>query len=275
MEIIAELGINANGSVKIAKDLIEMAAECGADWVKFQKRNVDIVYTPEFLAQPRESPWGTTQGDQKRALEFGRKEYEQIDEHCKKVGIGWFASAWDQDSLRFLEGFGVARHKVASTMTTNESFLEAVAACGKFTLISTGACHWHDIDRAVDIFRYHRCEFALMHCVMEYPCPAERCNVAMVSRLKERYPRVPVGYSGHEVDLLPSVAAAAIGAEFIERHITLDRSMYGSDQSASLEGRGLELLVKYCRAIEPVMGGSLRRVTEQEAENAAKMRYWL
>lgn len=275
MEIIAEIGINANGDTDIARDLIRMARESGADWVKFQKRNVDIVYSADDLAKPRESPWGTTQGEQKHGLEFSTDEYAEINNFCKATGIKWFASAWDLDSLLFLEQFDVERHKIASTMITNLEFVEQVAMLRKPTLISTGASTWEDIDRAVEIFDRHHCPFTLMHCVMEYPCPVERCNVQMVTELRNRYPGTVIGYSGHEVGLTPSVVAAALGAQVIERHITLDRSMYGSDQSASLERRGLELLVKYCHEVEPCLGDGVKEITPNEADNAAKMRYWL
>lgn len=275
MEIIAEIGINHNGDMDTAKALILMAKECGADWVKFQKRNIDLVYTPEMLAGPRESPWGTTQREQKEGLEFSENEYAEINYFCRANKIGWFASAWDLDSLAFLESLDVRRHKIASTMTTNLVFVEAVARIRKLTYISTGACTWEDIEAAVDIFDKHHCPFVLMHCVMEYPCPDERCNIQMITTLRNRYPGTVIGYSGHEVGLTPSVVAAALGADVIERHITLDRSMYGSDQSASLERRGLELLVKYCREVEPCLGDGEKVVTPKEEVNAGKMRYWL
>ena len=275
VEIIAEVGINHNGRLDIAFDLIRMAKECGADAVKFQKRDIDTCYTPEFLASPRDSPWGRTQGDQKRGLEFDRWQYDEIDQFCKEIGILWFASAWDLKSLEFLECYKGGRHKIASTMLTNGPFIKAVAECGRPTLISTGAATLQQIDWAANVFASKGCEFALMHCVMEYPCPDNRCNVGMVQTLKNRYPGIEVGYSGHEVGIGPSVVAAALGATIIERHITIDRSMYGSDQSASLERRGLALLVKYCREVEVCIGDGKKVVTEYEAANAAKMRYWL
>lgn len=275
IEIIAEIGINHNGDIDTAKQLILMAKEAGADAVKFQKRCVDACYTAEFLAAPRESPWGTTQGHQKRGLEFGRREYDQIDDYCTELGIPWFASAWDLESLEFLESYKTGRHKIASTMITNPVFLEEVAKLRRQTLISTGAATWDDIDRAVAVFKYHHCPFSLMHCVMQYPCPTEVCKVAMVTTLQERYPGVEVGYSGHEVGITPSVVAVALGAKIIERHITLDRSMYGSDQSASLEKRGLELVVKYCREVAVCMGDGEKVVTAAEEANAKKMRYWI
>jgi len=273
MKLVAEIGINANGDIKIAKQLINMAKGCGCNYVKFQKRNVDKVYA-KTLDKPRESPWGTTEGQQKHGLEFSFEEYQQINYHCKMIGIPWFASAWDADSLDFLETFNPPFHKVASPMATNHKFVRAVASLGRPTFVSTGACRMEDILAAYDIFSVARCELILMHCVLEYPCPPEKLNIRMVQTLQGMFPGITVGYSGHEVGVIPSVLAVAFGAEFIERHITLDRSMYGSDQAASLEAPGITKLVSWACQAEKCLGDGKKVITEKEAENAKKMRWF-
>jgi len=272
--VIGEVGINHNGDMNIAKKLIDMAKNAGCDAVKFQKRSLDIVYTQEMLDAPRESPWGTTQRQQKEGLEFGLKEYDEIDSYCKAKGIDWFASAWDIPSLEFLRKYDSRYNKVASTMTTHKEFLEAVAEEGKQTFISVGMCTYDDIQYAVDVFNKHNCPFTLMHSVAEYPVPEERLNLRGIVDLRQRY-NCPVGYSGHEASVSPSLIAATIGASALERHITLDRSMYGSDQAASLESLGLRQLVSQVRKIPVVLGDGQRRITEGEKIAAGKMRYWL
>ncbi len=271
--VIGEIGINHNGSVDLARKLIDMAKSCGCDAVKFQKRTLDIVYTQEFLAAPRVSPWGNTQREQKEGLEFGKTEYDEIDAYCKEKGIAWFASAWDLESQKFLQQYDLPYNKAASAMITYVPLLEMVAAEGKHTFISTGMSTYEEIDAAVNIFRQARCPFTLMHCVSLYPCPDELCNVRMVETLRRRY-QCPVGYSGHEVGILPSGLAVGFGAGAIERHITLDRAMYGSDQSASLEKRGLEYLVRDCRAVADILGGGEKSLNSSEAEVAKKLRYF-
>lgn len=271
--VMAEIGINHNGDVGIAKKLIDMARKAGCDAVKFQKRTIDIVYTKEFLASPRESPWGTTQREQKEALEFGKEQYDAIDAYCKQVGIDWFASAWDVPSQHFLRQYNLKYNKIASPMITHRELLETVAEERKLTFISTGMSNYEQIDRAVDIFRRHDCPFVLMHCISEYPAPEDALNLRCLVELRRRY-NCPVGYSGHEVTMIPGVLAAMMGAVAVERHITLDRAMYGSDQAASLEKRGLELLVSYIRTIPTVMGDGVKRVTPTEVANARKLRYW-
>ena len=272
--IIGEIGINANGDLKLAYDLIKMAKAAGADAVKFQKRAIETVYTPEYLALPRESPWGATQREQKEGLEFNAVDYRKIDAFCKAEKIEWSASAWDLESLAMLDEFNVPWHKVASPMITNTDFLEAVAKRKKLTFISTGMCTWEDIDEAVAIFRYHKCPVVLMHCVSIYPCPENVCNIGVLDEMKKRYPGVPLGYSGHEVGVLPSILAVAHGAVVVERHITLDRSSYGSDQPASMEKRGLELVVKYCRDVHAALGDGVKRILPGEQENGKKLRYF-
>lgn len=271
--IIAEIGINHNGSMDIAKQLIEQAHRSGCDAVKFQKRTIDIVYTPEMLAQQRESPWGTTQRQQKEGLEFSEAQYDEIDAYCRSLGIAWFASAWDIPSQRFLRKYDSQYNKVASAMTTHLDFLEEVASEGKLTFLSTGMCELEDIDRAVAIFRRHECPVVLMHSVSTYPSPEGDLNLRCLQTLRSRY-GLPVGYSGHEASVSPSVVAAMLGAVAIERHITLNRAMYGSDQAASLEGRGLETLVSQLRKIPMVLGSGEKVVTPGEKAVAQKLRYW-
>ena len=271
--VIAEVGINHNGSLDIAKELIDMAADAGCDAVKFQKRTVDVVYTPETLAELRESPWGTTQREQKEGLELGKEEYDEIARYCGERGIDWFASAWDLDALEFVASYDPPHHKVASALVTNLEFVEAVADLGRHTFISTAMSDWDDIDRAVEVFRSKDTPFTLMHCVATYPMPDEEANLAAMLRMRERY-ECPVGYSSHEVGLICSVTAAALGATAIERHITLDRAMYGSDQAASLERPGLQRMLRDIRLLPQIMGGGDKRVTEEEAPVAAKLRYF-
>ena len=271
--IIAELGINHNGDLDIAKKLIDIAKNAGCNAVKFQKRTIDIVYTKEFLDSPRQSPWGKTQRDQKEGLEFGQAAYEEIDRYCKEKDILWFASAWDTESQKFLRQFDLPHNKIASPMLTHIPLLDMVASEKKHAFISTGMSDFDQIDRAVSIFKKANCPFTLLHCVSTYPCADEACNLNLIPLLKERY-RCPVGYSGHEVGVLPSVLAALLGAVAIERHITLDRAMYGSDQSASLEKRGLELLVRDSRLISTLLGDGQKRVTEAELKNQKNLRYF-
>ncbi len=271
--VIAEIGINHNGDVSIAKQLIRMAKDAGCDAVKFQKRTVSIVYTKEFLDSPRASPWGTTQRAQKEALEFGRAQYDQIDAYCRSIGIAWFASAWDVPSQEFLRSYDLAYNKIASPLLTHRELVEYVAQERKPTFISTGMSGYDQIDAAVEVFRRHDCPFVLMHCLSEYPAQEQALNLRCLVELRRRY-GCPVGYSGHEVTMVPGVLAAMMGAVAVERHITLDRAMYGSDQAASLEKRGLEMLTSYVRTIPLVMGDGVKRVTPAEAANAKKLRYW-
>ena len=274
VDIIAEIGINHNGDLNIAKELIDVAKRAGCDAVKFQKRTIETVYTPEFLESPRESPWGSTQRDQKEGLEFGEKEYDNIDAYCRSLGIDWFASAWDCESQLFLRNYDLKCNKVASAMATNLEYLDLVAEERKLTYLSTGMCNISEIDSAIDVFRSSNCPIILMHSVSEYPAPEEALNLRCIVTLRDRY-NCRVGYSGHESSVSPSIVAAAIGACTIERHITLDRAMYGSDQSASLEPVGLETLVAQVRKVTVVTGDGVKRVTSAEKKNADKLRYWL
>lgn len=271
--VIGEIGINHNGDLEIAKKLIDMAKVADCDAVKFQKRTIEIVYTKEVLDASRESPWGTTQREQKEGLEFGEAEYDEIDRYCRQVGIDWFASAWDVPSQHFLRKYEAPYNKVASAMAQHEGLLKAVAEEHKPTFISVGMCTYEDIDRAVEIFRQHDCPFVLMHTVSEYPAPEEKLNLRGIVDLRERY-NCPVGYSGHEPSVSPSVMAGVMGAVAIERHITLDRAMYGSDQAASLEKPGLESMVTQIRKISKILGNGERVITEGEQAVADKLRYW-
>lgn len=271
--VIAEIGINHNGDLDIAKQLIDMAVETGCDAVKFQKRTIDIVYDAEMLDSPRESPWGTTQREQKLGLEFEKAEYDAIDAYCKDKGIEWFASAWDIPSQEFLRGYDCNYNKIASAMITHPDFLKAVASEKKSTFISTGMTTYDDIDQAVAIFKDAGCPFVLMHTVSTYPCPEGDLNLQMINKLRERY-NCPVGYSGHEASVSPSFAAAVMGACVIERHITLDRSMYGSDQAASLEKPGLESLMAQVRKLPNILGSGDKTFSDKEQAVADKLRYW-
>lgn len=269
--LIAEIGINHNGSLEIAKALIDVAKDAGADAVKFQKRTIDLVYTKEALDAPRESPWGTTQRQQKEGLEFGMEAYKEIDWYCHQQRIEWFASAWDVESQKFLRPFNLSRNKIASAMLASEPFLRMVADEKKHTFISTGMSGPALIDRAVAIFREVGCPFELMHCVSTYPMADEDANLNRIKALRGRY-RCPVGYSGHEVGLAVSYAATAMGISSLERHITLDRAMYGSDQAASVEPAGFRQLVGAVRKIEQAMGDGSLEMHPKEAGVAAKLR---
>lgn len=269
--IIAEIGINHNGDLEIAKQLIDAAKEAGADAVKFQKRTIELVYSKELLDSPRESPWGKTQRAQKEGLEFGLAEYQEIDSYCRANGIIWFASAWDIESQNFLQKFNLQHNKIASAMLAHEPLLREVAKEGNHTFISTGMSSPKQIDRAVQIFNEARCPFELMHTVSTYPMTDEDANLLRIQTLRKRY-NCQVGYSGHEVGLAVSYAAAALGISSLERHITLDRSMYGSDQASSVEISGFSQLVKGVRKIEKAMGNGDLAMHPKEASIAAKLR---
>lgn len=269
--IIAEIGINHNGDLELAKKLIDLAAEAGCDAVKFQKRTIDKVYSQEMLDSPRESPWGHTQRAQKEGLEFGEAEYDAIDSYCREKGIAWFASAWDVDSQRFLRKYDLRYNKVASAMLTRDDLLEEIAGEGRYTFISTGMSTWEEIDRAVEIFRRHRCPFELMHCNSTYPMEDSDANLSLIPVLREKY-GCKVGYSGHERDIRPSVLSVAAGASSIERHITLDKSMYGSDQKASIEPEQLRVLVREIRQAETIMGDGEKILSPAEQAVRTKLR---
>lgn len=269
--IIAELGINHNGDLSIAKKLIDVAVLARCDAVKLQKRTIDKVYTKEYLDSPRESPWGDTQRDQKEGLEFGREEYNKIDRYCNERGIIWFASAWDVDSQKFLRSYDLKYNKIASAMIVHNDLLREVASEGKHTFISTGMSSLKDIDRAVQIFRDANCPFELMHCISTYPMMDEDANLRCIEKLRTRY-KCNVGYSGHEVGLAVSYAATAFGITSLERHITLDRAMYGSDQASSVEPGGLIQLVGAVRKIEKALGDGRKKINIKEIPIAQKLR---
>jgi len=269
--IIAEIGINHNGDVGLAQELIMEAHKAGCDAVKFQKRTIEKVYTREDLDRPRESPWGTTNRQQKQGLEFGKRDYDKIDSFCKSLGIEWFASAWDVESQLFLRKYDLKYNKVASAMLTNKSLIEAIAEEGKYTFISTGMSTLDQIEKVIAIFSKNKCPFELMHCNSTYPLKTEDINLRVIETLRKKF-NVDVGYSCHETGIVECAAAIALGATSIERHITLDRAMHGSDQAASLEIPGLQKLVKYIRAVETALGTDEKFIHDSEMPCLSKLR---
>lgn len=270
--LIAEIGINHNGDLDIAKKLIDIAAKNNFDAVKFQKRDINLVYSKDILDTPRESPWGNTTREQKFGLEFEKKEYDEIDNYCKKKGIDWFASAWDLNSLKFLDQYNLKYHKIASAMIVDTNFLKEVSKRNKHTFISTGMSTLEDIDNAVEIFKENNCSFELMHCVSTYPMKVEDANLITINELKKRY-NCDVGYSGHENGVVVSLAALMLGISSLERHITLDRTMYGSDQAASLEPRGIGFLSESLEKILLSIGSpSMGKILDEELPIAKKLR---
>ena len=270
--LIAEIGINHNGDMSIAKELIDAAADAGFDAVKFQKRTIDKVYTREFLDAPRESPWGTTQRAQKEGLEFTAQDYKEIDKYCREKGLQWAASAWDVDAQIFLQQFNCAFNKVASPMLGHIPLLKLIASEGKKTFISTGMSTLEELDIVVKIFTDANCPFELMHCNSTYPMKEEDANLLCIPMLKKRY-GVNVGYSGHESSLIKvCTTAVALGATSIERHITLDRAMYGSDQAASIETHALANFVETVRAIPGILGSGEKNLSEAELKTREKLR---
>jgi N-acetylneuraminate synthase len=267
--IIAEIGINHNGDIDMAKKLIDVAHSAGCNAVKFQKRTVEVVYTPEELAKPRENPFGTTNGDLKRGLEFGLAEYQDIDRYCKERGIHWFASCWDEASVDFIDQFGVPCYKIASASLTDDNLLRHTRAKGRPILLSTGMSTLEEVDHAVELLGKRG--LIILHAMSTYPAHYGELNLRMIPALHQRY-GVPVGYSGHETGLPSSVAAASIGACVVERHITLDRAMWGSDHAASLEPNGVTRLVRDIRLIESAMGNGIKRVIEREKPILKKLR---
>ncbi|MGB9233646.1 MAG: N-acetylneuraminate synthase family protein [Terriglobales bacterium] len=267
--VVAEIGINHNGDIDLAKKLINVALGADCDAVKFQKRTIDVVYSPEELAKPRESPFGTTNGDLKRGLEFELEEYEEIDRYCREVKIDWFASCWDEASVDFIAQFQVPCFKIASASITDDNLLRHTRAVGRPIILSTGMSTIEQIDHAVDILG--KKDLIILHACSTYPAYYEELNLKVIDVLRVRY-GVPVGYSGHETGLPSSVAAAVLGASMVERHITLDRSMWGSDHAASLEPNGITRLVRDIRLIEKSMGDGVKRVLEREQPIIKKLR---
>lgn len=270
--LIAEIGINHNGDMNLAKQLIDAASDAGFDAVKFQKRTIDLVYTPEFLDSPRESQWGTTQRDQKEGLEFSESQYREIDAYCKTKNIQWSASAWDIDAQKFLQQFNCSFNKVASAMLGHIPLLKLIASEKKKTFISTGMSTLEELDNVVSIFREADCPFELMHCNSTYPMKDEDANLLCIPTLQSRY-KCDVGYSGHESSLIKvCTAAVALGATSLERHITLDRTMYGSDQAASIETNALRDFVNTVRAVPAILGTGEKVMSEAEMKTREKLR---
>ena len=270
--ICAEIGINHNGDPNIAKKLIDVSIRCGCDAVKFQKRNVEKVYTKEILDSPRESPFGTTTREQKLGLEFSLEQYKIIDRYCKKQKIPWYVSCWDIQSQIDMRRFKTKYNKVASAMLTHKKLLEIIAKEKKYTFISTGMSTIRQISDAVKIFRKNKCPFELMHSHSVYPMPEEEANLNVIPFLKKKF-KCNVGYSGHEAAATyVSLPAVFLGATSIERHITLDRASYGTDQAASLEPKGLNTMIRDIRILEKIMGDGEKRVWKSEIPNQKKLR---
>jgi N-acetylneuraminate synthase len=267
--IIAEIGINHNGDINIAKKLIDLAAFAGCDAVKFQKRTIDVVYSAEELAKPRENPFGTTNGDLKYGLEFGLKEYKEINKYCKDKRIMWFASCWDEDSVDFIDQFKVPCYKIASASLTDDGLLKYTRAKGKPIILSVGMSTLEQVDHAIKVLG--KKDLIILHTCSAYPSEYRDLNLKVIPALRERY-NVPIGYSGHETGLASSSAAVAIGACVVERHITLDRAMWGSDQAASLGTSGVIKLVKDIRLVEISLGDGVKKVTEKEIPIISKLR---
>ena len=270
--ITAEIGINHNGDINVAKKLIDMAVRTGCNAVKFQKRTVEKVYSKEVLDSPRENPWGTTTREQKFGLEFEKKEYDVINSYTKEKGIEWYASAWDLDSQLFLRNYDLKHNKIASAMLTNLELVNAVAEEKKYTFISTGMSSMDQISNAIEVFRKHNCTFELMHCNSSYPMNPLEANLNCIKSLREKF-KCNVGYSGHEsMGYLICTTAAALGATSIERHITIDRSGYGSDQAASLEEKGLDRMVRDVRLIDIILGDGTKKIWPSEIPVMKKLR---
>ena len=267
--IIAEIGINHNGDINIAKKLIDLAAFAGCDAVKFQKRTIDVVYSAEELAKPRENPFGTTNGDLKYGLEFGLKEYKEIDKYCRGKNISWFASCWDEGSVDFIDKFKVPCYKIASASLTDDELLKHTRAKGRPIILSVGMSTLKQIDHAIEVLG--KKDLIILHTCSAYPSDYNELNLKVISALRERY-NLPVGYSGHETGIPSSSAAVALGACIVERHITLERSMWGSDQAASLGSSGVIRLVRDIRLVEMSLGDGIKRVTEKEIPIISKLR---
>jgi N-acetylneuraminate synthase len=267
--VVAEIGINHNGDLDLAKRLISVAHVAGCDAVKFQKRTVDVVFSPEELARPRESPFGTTNGDLKRGLEFDAEDHREIDRYCREVKMPWFASCWDEQSVDLIDQFNPPCYKIASASLTDDNLLRHTRSKGKPIVLSTGMSTLGQIDHAIEVLGTD--DLILLHACSAYPAYYEELNLRCIQTLRERY-GIPVGYSGHETGLPSSVAAVALGACVLERHITLDRSMWGTDHAASLEPNGITRLVSYLRLVEKSMGDGVKRVLEREQPIIKKLR---
>ena len=271
---IAEIGINHNGNISLAKKMMKMAKNYHCDFVKFQKRTPELTTPNNKKDIMRETPWGRmTYLQYKNKIEFGPKEYNEINKFSKKIGMGWFASAWDLNSLNFLKKYNLKYNKIASAMITNLKFLDEVAKQKKTTFISTGMSTYKDIDNAVKIFKRRKCKFILMHSVSTYPCKDEDLNLSLIPKLKSKY-KVQVGYSGHESTVSPTLGACYLGAKYIERHVTLDRAMWGTDQAASLSPDGLRQLLGMMGKINKILGNGKKKILKEEREKMKDLRYW-
>ncbi len=269
--IVAEVGINHNGDLEIAKAMIDAAVHAGVDAVKFQKRTPEVCTPPEQQKQMRETPWGyITYLEYRYKVEFGLEEYREIDRYCKEKGIPWFASVWDEPSVDFMEQFDTPAYKIPSAALTDHNLLRYVRRTGRPIILSTGMSTMEQIRRAVDVLGAEN--LIITHCTSTYPCEPEELNLRMIQTLRHEFPNVPIGYSGHEVGLVPSAVAVALGACLVERHLTLDRAMWGSDQAASVEPGGFERLVKYIRVTETALGDGIKRVYESEKPSLRKLR---
>ena len=267
--VVAEIGINHNGDLGLAKRLIDVAVSSGCSAVKFQKRTIEVVYSAAELERPRESPFGETNGDLKRKLEFGKDQYLEIDAYCRDKGIVWFASPWDEASVDFLEQFAVPCHKVASASLTDDKLLRHVRATGKPIILSTGMSTMPQIDHAVEVLG--RENLVILHATSTYPAGYDELNLKVIPVLAQRF-KVPVGYSGHETGISSSVAAVVLGASMVERHLTLDRAMWGSDQAASLEPNGMQRLLRDIRLVETALGDGQKRLLDREKPIMEKLR---
>ena len=268
--IIAEIGINHNGDINIAKKLIDAAVLAGCDAVKFQKRTIEVVYTREELAKPRENPFGPTNGDLKRGLEFSHDQYAALDKYCREKGIAWFASCWDEGAVDFIEKFNPPCYKIASATLTDDNLLKYHRKYGKPLILSTGMADMPVIEHAIEVLG--KDDLIVLHCTSTYPCKVEELNLKGIITLKEKFPEIPIGYSGHEVGLSTSLAAATLGACVIERHITLDCAMWGSDQAASIEPQGFMRLVRDIRTVEAAMGDGHIKIYDSEKPIISKLR---
>lgn len=272
--LIGEVGINHNGSVALAKKIIFEAKKRGFNAVKFQKRNPDISVPDNKKEEIKSTPWGTiTYLNYKKKIEFQKKEFDEINRYCKKIQIDWFASPWDLDSVKFLKQYKLKYNKVPSAMLTNHKLLNAIAKEKKITFISTGMSTMTDIRIAVNIFKKYKCKFVLLHCVSTYPAEEKDLNLKMILTLKNKF-KCDIGYSGHEKSVNPSLYAAVLGAKYIERHITVDRTLWGTDQSASLELNGMSLLSELSSKINLILGDGQKRFLNDEKKKLKSMKYW-
>jgi len=273
--LIGEIGINHNGSLKIAKAMIDLAKKYKFDAVKFQKRDLNVCIPDNQKNIIKNTPWGQmTYFDYKKKIEFGYKEFDEISKYCKKIKIDWFCSPWDINSLKFLKKYKLKYNKVASAMATNVELLHEIAKEKKLTFISTGMCSMKDVMLAVKIFKKYKCNFVLLHCVSTYPCDESKLNLNCIVNLKKKF-KCKIGYSGHESSVSPTIAAWMLGADYIERHITLDRAMWGTDQAASLSEVGISQLTGTLFKLPKVLGDGKKVLTPNEKELIPKFRYWV